>query len=261
MLDQITPLILTYNEASNIERTLAQLTWAHEIIVVDSFSDDTTISILEKFKQVRIFQRKFDWHATQWNYGLRETGIETEWVLALDADYVLTNRLIRELNTQNLPTNVVGFRAGFTYCVFGKPLRGSLYPPVTVLFRKDKAEYIQDGHTQRVILNGDLKSLNGKILHDDRKSLSHWLSAQDRYIKLEAEMLSKKKWHQLGWTDRIRKLLFLMPFGIFIYLLLVKGIVLDGRAGIYYGLQRMLSETLLSLRLLEIDLPSLKLRS
>lgn len=200
MLDQITPLILTYNEASNIERTLAQLTWAHEIIVVDSFSDDTTISILEKFKQVRIFQRKFDWHATQWNYGLRETGIETEWVLALDADYVLTNRLIRELNTQNLPTNVVGFRAGFTYCVFGKPLRGSLYPPVTVLFRKDKAEYIQDGHTQRVILNGDLKSLNGKILHDDRKSLSHWLSAQDRYIKLEAEMLSKKM--ASTWLDR-----------------------------------------------------------
>ena len=261
MLDQITPLILTYNEASNIERTLAQLTWARDIIIVDSFSDDATISILEKFKQVRIFQRKFDRHAAQWNYGLRETGITTEWVLALDADYVLTDDLIKELKTLKPNSNTAGLRTDFTYCILGKPIRGSLYPPVTVLFRKGKAEYRQDGHTQRVILNGDVKSLNGKIFHDDRKLLSHWLSAQDRYIKLEAEMLSIKKWHQLAWTDRIRKLVFLMPFGIFLYLMLVKGIVLDGRAGIYYGLQRMLSETLLSLRLLEIDLPSSKLRS
>ena len=261
MLDLITPLILTYNEANNIERTLAQLTWARDIIIVDSFSDDATISILEKFKQVRIFKRKFDGHATQWNYGLQETGIETEWVLALDADYVLTDDLIKEFRFLKPKPHVVGFKTDFIYCVFGKPIRGSLYPPVTVLFRKSNAEYRQDGHTQRVILNGDVKSLNGKIFHDDRKLLSHWLSAQDRYIKLEAEMLSIKKWHQLAWTDRIRKLVFLMPFGIFFYLLLVKGIALDGRAGIYYGLQRMLSETLLSLRLLEIDLSSSKIRS
>ncbi len=40
MLDQITPLILTYNETPNVDRTLKQLTWAKEIVVIESFSDD-----------------------------------------------------------------------------------------------------------------------------------------------------------------------------------------------------------------------------
>ena len=45
MLDQITPLILTYNEAPNIARSLGALSWAQDIVVVDSFSDDNTVEI------------------------------------------------------------------------------------------------------------------------------------------------------------------------------------------------------------------------
>src|SRR5436853_2457479 len=84
MLDSITPLILTYNEAANIGRTLEQLRWARDIVVVDSFSDDETVEIAGSFPHVRVFQRKFDNHGAQWNFGLSETGIATEWVLALD---------------------------------------------------------------------------------------------------------------------------------------------------------------------------------
>ena len=71
-LNQITPLILTYNEAPNIQRTLKNLTWAKQIVVIDSFSTDKTIEILKNFKQVSIFQRQFDSHASQWNYGLNQ---------------------------------------------------------------------------------------------------------------------------------------------------------------------------------------------
>ena len=45
MLDEITPLILTYNEDVNINRTLGQLTWAKQIIVIDSYSTDKTLEI------------------------------------------------------------------------------------------------------------------------------------------------------------------------------------------------------------------------
>src|SRR5436853_6996478 len=91
MLDSITPLILTYNEAPNIGRTLEQLRWARDIVVVDSFSDDDTLEIISRFPQARVYQRKFDSHDRQWNYGLRETSITTEWVMALDADFVLSS--------------------------------------------------------------------------------------------------------------------------------------------------------------------------
>src|ERR1044071_7462342 len=97
MLDQITPLILTYNEAPNIGRTLEHLTWAREIVIVDSFSTDDTVEIASSFANVRIVQRAFDSHRNQWEFGLRETGIQTTWVLALDADYMLTSAAVAEL--------------------------------------------------------------------------------------------------------------------------------------------------------------------
>ena len=95
MLDQITPLILTYNEAPNIARALAGVSWAKDIVVVDSFSDDETVAIAKSFPQVRVFQRTFDNHRNQWEFGLKETGITTPWVLALDADYVVLNEFDR----------------------------------------------------------------------------------------------------------------------------------------------------------------------
>ncbi|HEU5460200.1 MAG TPA: glycosyltransferase, partial [Pyrinomonadaceae bacterium] len=83
MLDQITPLILTYNEAPNIGRTLKSVNWAKDIVIVDSFSDDNTLEIAASFPSVRVFQRTFDSHRNQWQFGLKETGVATPWVLAL----------------------------------------------------------------------------------------------------------------------------------------------------------------------------------
>ena len=134
MLDQITPVILTYNEAPNIGRTLERLAWARDIVVVDSFSDDETLAIVDGTPRVRIFQREFDCHENQWNFALAETGISSEWVLALDADYLLTPELVTELDALRPEPGIAGYRARFVYCVNGRRLRGSAYPPVTVLY-------------------------------------------------------------------------------------------------------------------------------
>jgi len=251
MLERITPLLLTYNEEPNIERTLSQLAWAREIVVVDSFSTDATLEICRRFPKVRVIQRPFASHAQQWNFGLRDGGILTEWVLALDADYVLSDGFVAELSQLAPEGAVAGYRAGFRYCVWGKPLRGTLYPPVTVLYRVGRARYIQDGHTQRVQVEGPVLPLKEIICHDDRKSISHWLRGQDKYMQLEVEHILRTPWKDLANSDRLRRSIVIAPFVVFLYCLLVKGGVLDGRAGLYYALQRMLTEALLALRLLE----------
>lgn len=256
MLEQITPMILTYNEEPNIARTLRQLTWANDIVIVDSLSTDNTLKEIQPFKQVRVFQRPFDQLATQWNYALKQTQIKTEWVLALDADYVLTDQLVDEIKQLDLNTPINGYRAVFDYCIHGKPLRGSLYPPVIVLFRRENVHYLQDGHAQRVQVAGEIGQLQAKIRHDDRKTLSHWLNAQDGYIRLEVALISSKSWQQLRWADRIRKLQLLAPFVIFFYCLFIKGGLLDGKAGWYYAFQRLLAELLLSLYLIEQQIQS-----
>src|SRR5690242_3530560 len=113
MLDQITPLILTYNEAPNIARTLDSLRWANEIVVVDSFSTDDTAQLAAAYHNVRIVQRVFDCHCNQWNFGLKETGITSEWVLALDADYIVTTDLQHEINNLTAGDETAGYRASF----------------------------------------------------------------------------------------------------------------------------------------------------
>lgn len=254
MLDQITPLLLTYNESPNIQRILNKLDWAREIVVVDSFSDDDTPTILGNYPTVRMFQRRFDNHANQWNYGLHETGVNTPWILAMDADYLLSDLLIEELRTLKPTSEQDGFRIQFRYCVFGNPLRGSLYPPVIALYRTDRSHYCQDGHTQRIQVEGAVGNLSSFIFHDDRKPLHHWLQAQDRYMRIEADFISRRSWRDLAWPDRLRKTLILSPFFVFFYCLFIKGLIMDGRHGLFYTLQRMLAEALLSLHLLQITL-------
>lgn len=251
MLDRITPLILTYNEAPNIQRTLEKLTWANKIVIVDSYSSDETLEIIASYPQVKLFQRKFDTHATQWNYGLAQ--INSEWVLSLDADYIVSEKLTEEIKELPNDSAIDGYFIKFKYCVFGKPLRGTILPPRQALFRKDKSIYIDDGHTQLLEVNGKSAILASYIYHDDRKPLSRWLWAQDRYMVIEVQKLLDTPTSELSWGDRIRKQKLLAPFIILFYCLILKGGILDGWRGWYYAFERVLAEILLAIRLIEAE--------
>jgi glycosyltransferase involved in cell wall biosynthesis len=249
MLDLITPLILTYNEAPNIARALQGLTWAREIVVVDSFSDDETVQIATSFPNVRVVQRAFDCHRNQWEFGLQETAISTPWVLALDADYVVTEELIAELKTLQPNSETSGYRAKFVYCINGKRLRSGIYPPVTVLYRRESAKYVQDGHTQRVAVEGGIEDLRVPVLHDDRKSFKRWFNSQSKYTELEAQKLKATDPRVLEFADRLRRWRFIVPPAMLFYCLVVRGGVLDGSAGFYYAFQRAMAELMLGHRL------------
>jgi glycosyltransferase involved in cell wall biosynthesis len=250
MLANTTPLILTYNESLNIERTLQKLTWAKEIIAIDSYSEDSTIEILNSYPQIKIFQRKFDTHTQQWNYGLEL--VKSEWVLSLDADYVLTDSLIANLELLNEP-EINGYFIPFKYCVFGKPLKGTILPPRLAFFRAASARYIDDGHTQLLDLQGRSRQLETYIHHDDRKPLSRWLWAQDRYMVIESTKLLATPDLELSWGDRLRKRKIFAPAIILIYCLIVKGGILDGWQGWYYAFQRTLAELLLAIHIIEAE--------
>lgn len=252
MLDAVTPLVLTYNEDPNIERTLQHLSWAKRIVVIDSYSTDRTLEILSTFSNVEVFQRQFDTHACQWNYGLEQ--ISTEWCLSLDADYTVTEALVAEIARLDSATPIDGYFIPFQFCIFGKPLRGNNLPPRQALFRLAKSTYVDDGHTQLLQVNGLSGPLQACIYHDDRKPLSRWLWAQDRYAILEAKKLLDTPNAELGFNDRLRKLKVVAPLAVFVYSLIFKGFILDGWHGWHYTFQRTLAELVLSLRLLEQDI-------
>ena len=251
MLDHIIPLILTYNEAPNIGRVLDRLAWAKRIVIVDSDSDDETGAIAGRYPNVAFYRRRFDSHANQWNFGLRETAIDTEWVLALDADFVLPDAFVQELQSLDPPRDIAGYGARFRYCIDGVPLRGTVYTPVTVLFRREQAAYVQRGHTQRVQVSGTIAMLRSPIHHDDRKPLERWFASQLKYMQLEAEALLGTPMEKLDVPDMVRRLVLVAPLAMFVYCLVVKLAILDGRRGLLYSGQRAVAETILSLFLLQ----------
>ncbi len=250
MLSHITPVVLTFNEAPNISRVLDRLSWATDIVIVDSGSYDGTQSIVSRYPNARIVERMFDSHANQWNFALNETGILSDWILALDADHIMTEELIDEISALTPGEDVSGFRIAFTYYVLGRPLRGSLYPPLVSMFRRGRAYYVQQGHTQRLVVGGSVKMLQSHLLHDDRKSFDRWIRSQNSYMCLEAGLIRESTWSELSWPNRLRMFVLPGPFVAFFWCLVVKRTIFDGIPGIYYSVQRILSESILSFHLI-----------
>jgi glycosyltransferase involved in cell wall biosynthesis len=251
MLDHITPVLLTHNEEQNIGRTLSRLGWAKDIVVVDSGSTDETLAILAACPIVRVFNRPFDTHAKQWRYAVEETQIATDWILRLDADYQLSDALVSELAQLDPNAPVSAYRIHFDYAIFSHKILSSLYPANTILLRKGKFSVWDKGHTEAWDVKGSVATLNSRVIHDDWKPTAQWLIGQTRYMQRELEWLNVERRGLVSW---LRLNPPLMPLVTFIYCLFGKGLLVSGRAGIFYALQRMVAEAILSLMVLEAKL-------
>ena len=252
-LREITPLILTYNEAPNLRRALDSIGWARKVIVIDSGSDDETQSICSEFPQVSVISRPFDNHTDQWNFGLDQ--VQTVWVLTMDADYQCPTDFEKEI--VQLTNSQQAYSIPFRYSVFGKILRGTLYPRRVALFEKQSFRYVRDGHTQLLdISNKAIGKLQSAFIHDDRKSLARWLKSQQAYAELECKKLCSAKKGSHGWKDRTRTWIVVAPVLTFVYCLIYKRLLLDGRAGLLYTLQRTYAELLLSLHIATAKFPN-----
>lgn len=247
-LADITPVVLTFNEEANLARCLDRLTWAKEVVVLDSHSTDRTAAVAASFANVRVEQRAFDDHTTQWNHAV--SLCKTPWMLSLDADYVMSPDVATEVSALEPNPDTTAYYARFRYCIMGKVLRASLYPPRAILFRKDSCTYVEDGHTQLLHVEGQSGELRSVVLHDDRKSLTRWLQSQLKYAELEAVHLLQSPVEGLNRADRLRRGGIAAPAAVFFYTLLGRGLLLDGLAGWYYVLQRTTTECMIALHLL-----------
>ena len=212
MFNSITAIILTLNEAPNIDRVLAKLDGIDEVYVIDSGSADETATICARFSNVKFIVNPFISHEAQWRFALAHMQADAlaagrqskDWVLTLDADYVLSECLIQEIKALTPPETISGYACAFQFWIDGGPVPASLYPPRVVLFRPTHAHYSMRGHTQLLKLNGVQSALKGLIYHDDRKSWARFLSNQRKYAALEATHLRRVAWSELRIQDKVR---------------------------------------------------------
>ena len=237
----LSAVVLTKDEEANLARCLEKLRWVRKVLVLDSGSRDGTERIAKSFPNVTWAVRKFDTHAKQWNHACDMA--KSEWVLCLDADYILSEGVIEEISQLRPGPEVCSYTARFVYCIDGKPLRGTLYPTKPVLLRWAKCRFEDEGHTQVPRVGTKTAALSNIVYHDDRKSMARWMANQREYARREVEFLFGPRPSE-GWSlaDRLRRLGWLMPIIAPLFALFVKGVVLDGRAGIEYARQRFLAE-------------------
>ncbi len=97
-MNNVTVIILTYNEAIHIARAVDNVIgWAEHVYILDSGSTDDTCKIAGELG-AKIFYRKFDNYSSQRNYAIKELPISTDWILFLDADEYLTQELKDEIS-------------------------------------------------------------------------------------------------------------------------------------------------------------------
>jgi glycosyltransferase involved in cell wall biosynthesis len=245
---QVTPVILTRDEEANIGRTLGQLHWAAQVIVLDSGSSDATESIARSFPNVRFESRPLDDLAAQWTAAV--SFATTPWVLTLDADYFVPDAFVAEISALDPPPDIAGYEARFVYAIHGRPLRASLYTPRAVLLRAGAFGFYMDGHTQRVRVEGRVERLRNPIIHDDRKPLRRFIARQKTYMRDEAAKLRALPWRNANGAAKVRKLRVVAPFAVALHTLFVRRAILDGRAGWRYAFERVLAEVILSRELL-----------
>jgi glycosyl transferase family 2 len=252
-LDRLTPVILSYNEEVNLRRTLSSLTWARRIVVVDSGSTDASRALATAFANVAWFERAFDGHANQWSYALFETAIDTPFVLALDADMSVTPELRDEIASLVARDDHAGASIPFSYQVRGVRLMGSLCPPQLRLLRRACVEVLDAGHTQEFRVRGAVRRCRASLVHDDRKPLERWVSAQLRYSAIEADRLADRasrgrlkdalRRRMPGWPSLVGLLAYVRAGGPFL-----------GAAARRYALERLIYEAVLRWRLADREL-------
>ena len=223
--EKITAIIPTYNEEIHIEDAINSVSFADEIVVIDSFSTDRTVDLAKKYA-VKVIQRVFDDFSSQKNYAIERA--KHNWIYILDADERVSEELRLEISdTMKKTDQKVGFIIYRTFYYFDKKINfgGWQRDKVLRLFRKDKCRYNGDLVHERVKYDGEIGVLKHKIDHFSYQGFDHYTHKLEHYATLKAKALYKK-----NKSVNIFHLYIKPPVRFFIDYIIKFGI-LDGEPG------------------------------
>lgn len=224
-------VLITLDEAANLPRTLKSVSWAQEIVVVDSGSTDATLEIAQK-AGARVFEEPWKGFASQKNVAIAHAS--GEWVLSLDADEEVSPELAREIQAL-----LAGEPAFSAYRIprlnhfLGRPLRhGGYWPdPKLRLFRSGAARFTERPVHETMETAGPVATLNNPLLHHCYPTLEDYIEHMNRYSSVAAQMLADsgrapRSFPALAWNA------LLNPAATFLYNYVVRLGFLDGREGL-----------------------------
>ena len=272
----ITAIILTFNEEKNISNCLKSIIgWAKRVIVVDSGSKDKTIEIAKDLG-CEVFFNKYIDHSSQWKWCLSNLNIDTDWVMPLDADHVVSEKLKKqledEINFSQKPVN--GFFASHRYIFMGKRIRG-FKPHTIIAFKREKtvldSSELVDFHFS---IEEPVEILDG-ILYEINKNedeIDFWIDKHQNFSTRIAVEEVLRKYKKLKWKiqpsifgNPNQKIIFLKsiwyklplllrPFIYFFYRYFLKLGIFDGKVGlIYHFLHAFWFRFIIDVKIIQLD--------
>ncbi|MET4639300.1 glycosyltransferase family 2 protein [Mycetocola sp. 2940] len=267
----VTVMVQTKNEEVGLRACLAGLRDFDEVVVIDSNSTDATVDIAQGMDATVV---NFTWNGKypkkkQWQ--LQNVETKHAWVLFMDADETPSTELINELRSLHLerPTTAAAYDIRLDYVFAGRVLRHGHRVVKRALVHRDRVRFpiVDDldapgmgeleGHYQPEA-SGPVKSLRGRITHDDKDPVRTWFDRHNRYSDWEAFLRLRPDSREEIAQRRSKqgKLFDLVPFKpaiFFGYSFIMRAGFLDGRAGLDYALALSMYYWQIGLKTRELD--------
>lgn len=263
----VSVLILTRNEEQDLPGCLASVSWSDDIHVLDSMSEDGTVSIAER-ANAKVTQRLFTGYASQRNAGMKLPFCHP-WVLVLDADERVGEGLVNEIDqfVRTAPESTAAARMRRRDIWWGRWLKHSQISPYFVrLVRPSRVQYEREIN-EVLTVDGDIADLAEPFDHFPfSKGLDHWLNKHNSYSRMEADLIFSRSICKPSWRTALfgkdfnlrrvhQKAIFYRlparPLVKLIYMLVWRGGVLDGLPGIRYAILQSMYEYFIVLKVKE----------
>ena len=224
-MPKLSVTVITRNEAANILAALDSVSWADELIVVDSHSTDDTVGARRRQRTSRVFVREWPGYSAQKNFAAEQAS--HDWILSLDADERVTPALADEIRAllggepgargYDVPASASTWAAGFARPT-GTP---TISCGCTTAGRRTWAGDVHEG----VRVSGAVGRLRAELQHFPYRDISHHLQTIDRYTTLAA-----RRCRRGGRTVGVAGLAA-RPLGAFLRNYLARGGLRDGSVG------------------------------
>jgi len=221
----LTAIIPTFNEAKNITEVIQNLSFADEILVIDSYSTDNTAQLALK-ENIKFMQRKFDDFSTQKNFAIQQA--KNDWIFILDADERVSEELKKEIIDKiQHPNNYDGFWVPRKNFFLKKEVKYSGWQndKVLRLFHKKKCLYNGKLVHEEIKCKGKVGYLKNHIIHYTYENYDDYVNKIKKYSSLKAKELFRKKVKPGFFYNYIK------PAYRFIYHYFITFGFLDGKTG------------------------------
>lgn len=246
MTEKVTAIIPTFNNEKIIRRCLENVTWADDILIVDSYSTDQTLDICREYTD-RIIQHEYINSALQKNWAIPQA--THDWIFLLDTDEYLEEGLVEEMLEviENPKPEIEGYvfpRKNLIYDRWVKTC--GIYPDSLVRLFKKKYRY----QTRKVHAHIDIPSektgqFTHHIIHDDFNDIRSYIIKFDRYMTYESD----EYWKQ-GRRYRLIDII-LRPIYMFFWSYILKKGYKDGIRGLLLSVNRAYYNFMIFMKLWE----------